>query len=152
MKKIALFLAITFAMIQFSGCNKTKVVPKSKTDILVLNTWQISTASIDPGFATIAIYKKDATNNLFDVSKITLSFKKDGSITATDQNGKAIAGTWALNSDETAVTLPAGLPFKEVKIVTLTESNFDVSVTNFEYTVLGQTVKGILAVNMIPKF
>ncbi len=152
MKKILILIILCAFTLYFSGCNKTKVAAKNKTDLITLNSWIISQADFDPGFTPITIYKKDATNSLLDVSKISLTFKKDGSISATDLDGKGISGTWAFNSDETKITLPPGLPFKDVNLNNLTEKNLDVSVPGFKYTVVGTNVSGNLTIKMIPKF
>ncbi len=136
----------------FGACNKDKVTPKSKKEILVQNSWQIEQTDLETPITTFTIYKKNASNNLYDASKISLSFKNDGTILATDQSGKSVSGNWSFNADETKITLPDGLPFKEASIETLSEKNFNVSVANFKYDVLGTSVNGTLVVKMVPKF
>jgi hypothetical protein len=152
MKKLSNVFVFFAIAGMFWSCNKEKVEAKSKTDLLTLNPWHVDQADFNPGFTNLTIYKKNATNNVYDVSKVILTFQKDGSISATDLDGKGISGKWAFNADQSKITLPPGLPFNEININTLTEKNFDITVPAFSAAVLGQTVSGILTVKMIPKF
>ncbi len=149
MKKYIQILTIAIVLFQLSGCQKEEEVvsKQTKTELVTAKPWVINQAD----FMAIQIFKKGAMSNLLDASKISLSFKKDGSITATDLNGNAIAGKWSFNADETKITLPAGLPFSEVVIDNLTITNFDVSVPSFTYAVLGTNLTGKLIVKMEPK-
>jgi hypothetical protein len=154
MKKLQLITTLIYFTFQFSSCNKKEVVPANKKELISAHTWITSDASFTPnGLFPLNVYKKDATNNAIDASKISLNFKSDGTILATDQNGKSISGNWALNADETAITIPNGVlgNITEVKVAELTTANLKLNVLNFSAAVLGQNYTGLLAVNMIPK-
>lgn len=151
MKNTLKLLVLSLLIVQFSSCTKDETTPAaSKTDIITAKPWEINQADFSAGLS-LTVYKKGAAGNLLDASKISLTFKKDGTITATDLDGNALAGKWSFNADETKITLPPGLPFETVSIETLTATNLNVTVPQFTYTVIGQTVTGILAVKMIPK-
>ncbi len=151
MKNLIAFISLTLIIIQFSGCTKDETAPsKTKTELLIATPWVINQADFNAGIS-LTVYKKGATGNLLDASKISLTFKKDGTITATDLDGNAISGTWAFNADETKITLPPGLPFKDVNVETLTATNLNILVPQFTYNVIGQNVTGVLTVKMIPK-
>jgi hypothetical protein len=148
MKNLIKVLAVSLLVFNFSSCTKDENAPtESKTDILVSTPWVINSAD----FAVFRIYTKGDAGSLYDASKISLTFKKDGTITATDQSGVAISGTWAFNADETKITLPPGLPFSEVVVDGITKTNLDVNVPAFTYAVLGTSQTGKLTVKMVPK-
>lgn len=152
MKKYIQILTIAIILLQITGCKKDEsVTPKqTKTELISAKPWVINQADFNAGLSA-TVYKKGMEGNLLDASKISLSFGKDGKITATDLNGNAIAGDWAFNADETKITLPKGLPFEEIVIDNLTTTNFDVNVPQFTYAILGSNVTGKLIVKMIPK-
>lgn len=151
MKNLILILLVSGIALSFSSCKKDEVAAKSKTDIISAKPWVIAQADFDTGLFPLTVYKQNVTTNVLDASKISLTFKSDGTIQATDLQGKGISGTWAFNADETKITLPPGLPFSEVVITTLTETNLDVTVPSFSANVLGTVAVGKLTVKMIPK-
>lgn len=147
MKKV-IILSLVLIAAYFTSCKKEDTPAKiNKTDVLIKTPWEINQAIFSP----FTIYIKGGKENAYDASKVSLTFKKDGTITATDLNGNALAGKWSFNADETKITLPPGLPFSEVVVDQLTETNLDVNVPTFEYPVLGTVVKGKLIVKMTPK-
>ncbi|MES2795151.1 MAG: hypothetical protein V4683_04250 [Bacteroidota bacterium] len=151
MKNLIKFLTISILLFNVSSCKKEESAPTAtKTEMLTKQPWVINQADFSSGL-TLTVYKKGATSNVLDASKISLTFKSDGTITATDLDGNGVSGSWSFNADETKITLPAGLPFTEVVLLTLTENNFDVSVPSFTATVLGTTATGTLVVKFIPK-
>lgn len=152
MKKYIQLLTIAIILFQITGCQKDDPVAakQTKTELITAKPWVINQADFNAGLSA-TIYKKGMEGNLFDASKISLSFGKDGKIAATDQNGNAVNGVWSFNADETKITLPKGLPFEEIVIDNLTSTNFDVNAPQFTYAVLGTTVTGKLIVKMIPK-
>lgn len=149
MKNLIKLLIVSFLTLQLTSCTKEadKTPAVTKTQLITAKVWLIDEAIISP----FTIYKKGAKENLYDASKISLTFKEDGTITATDLQGNALAGKWSFNADETKITLPAGLPFSEVVVDQLTATNFDLNVPTFEYAVLGSQVKGKLVIKMVPK-
>lgn len=148
MKNLIKVLVISLLVFNFSSCTKEEETPKeSKTELLVSTPWVINTAA----FTGITVYTKGSGSNIYDASKISLSFKKDGTITATDLSGMAISGKWAFAENESKITLPPGLPFNEVVIDGLSKTNFDINVPAFTVAIIGQNQTGKLAVKMIPK-
>jgi hypothetical protein len=148
MKNLIKVLAISLLVFNFSSCTKEEKAPtETKTELLVSTPWVINTAA----FTGITVYTKGGASNIYDASKISLTFKNDGTITATDLSGVAISGTWAFAENETKITLPPGLPFNEVVIDGLTKTNFDINVPTFTVAILGSTQTGKLTVRMVPK-
>jgi hypothetical protein len=150
MKTIIKLIFAGLFIANFTSCTKEEVAKVSKTELLTAQPWVINQADFSAGLSA-TIYKKGMQGNLLDVSKISLSFGKDGKIAATDQNGNAVAGAWSFNADETKITLPKGLPFEEMVIDNLSATNFDINVPQFSYALLGSVVSGKLIVKMVPK-
>jgi hypothetical protein len=112
-----------------SSCKKDEATPaKPKKDIMTSKTWVVGEA-IASG---ITVYTKGGTDiaNL-GLAKVTLNFKADGSITGTDNTGKALPTTakWALSSDETKLNLVnTGVPGLDgdLTVVQIIETNLEV--------------------------
>lgn len=150
MKKysILVFLfVITFVM----SCKKDDPTPtptKTKTEIISAHSWQVNTA-IASGLLTI--YQKGGTSNAIDLSKVTLVFKADGTLTGTDQNGAAFStAKWVFASSETKITF-SNLPISSLNNITfditqLTDANFD---AKGDITYSGQAYPGSI-LKLIP--
>jgi hypothetical protein len=151
MKKVLNILLIGTIFLQIISCKKEAEPKVSKLDLITANPWIIDQADFK-ALVSATIYKRGGTGNLYEeASKISLTFKKDGKIAATNQLGVAVEGNWAFNADETRITLPKGLPFSEIIIDNLTATNFDVNAPQFSYSLSGISLSGKLVIKMIPK-
>jgi hypothetical protein len=135
-----------------SSCKKDEVATPAKTkkEIISSKTWIISDVSALNG--AVPIYKRgnSPANNQYDLDKVSLTFKTDGTLTGTDNNGNAVsAAKWALSTDETKLTISGtgivGLD-GELTVIQITETVLEVK---------GKaTVQGITAdanIKAIPK-
>ena len=122
---VAVLLVVGFV----SSCKKDEVTTptKQKKEIISLKAWIINEAAVGGA----VVYTKGGTDlaNL-GFSKVLLNFKSDGSITGTDNSGKALptSAKWALSSDETKLNLAnSGVPGLDgdLTIVQLTEANLE---------------------------
>jgi len=133
--KNLLIVTTLFVMGFVSSCKKddTTTPAKTKTQYLTAKTWIASTATAYSG--SISLYKKGnpAANNLYDLSKVSLTFNSDGTITGTDTKGKAFSGAkWSLSSDETKLTISGtGIPAVDgqITLVQVTDTILEVKVT-----------------------
>lgn len=106
--KNLLIITSLFILGFVSSCKKDEVVTptKSKTEYLIAKTWIVSTVTAAGG--AFSVYKRGntAANNYIDLDKVSLKFNADGTITGTDNTGKAFSGAkWSLSTDETKLTL-----------------------------------------------
>lgn len=107
MKNLLIITAL-FVFGFVSSCKKdeTTTPAKSKKEYLSAKTWIVSTVTAAGGSASI--YKRGNTpaNNIYDLDKVALKFNSDGTITGTDNTGKAFTGAkWSLSTDETKLTI-----------------------------------------------
>jgi hypothetical protein len=128
MKNLSIILSFTMLLFVLSCKKDENTTPtKPKKDILVSKTWIISDVT---GSGIIAFNKNNAVGtNLFELGKVTLIFKSDGTVTGTDNNGAAIAAKWTLSTDETKINITGsgitGVDGEKL-ILVLTETNFDI--------------------------
>ncbi len=128
--KNLLFISSLFILCFLSSCKKDEVTTptKPKKDIISSKTWVVGEVTS----SGIAVYKKEnkPTDNIYDLTKVVLKFNADGSLTAVDNNGKAVpSAKWSLATDESKITISNtginGLD-GELPIVQVTEMVFEV--------------------------
>lgn len=105
MKNLSLILAFIISTLILS-CKKDEATTPAKTkkELLTAKTWVISEVNAFSG--SVVIYKRGNSTNTYDLDKASLKFNADGTLTATDETGKAITGAkWVLSSDETKLTI-----------------------------------------------
>jgi hypothetical protein len=125
------FFFIGLLLIGFTGCktsDSTTVNPKTNTENLVAVTWQVQTASSSGGL--LVLYEKDKANNGYDLSKVRLSFKSNGTVSGIDNNGNTSSnGTWKFTNSEKMIEISGinigGISFGVLTIVKLGAQNFD---------------------------
>ena len=146
-------LSIIFSLVVLffvASCKKdeTTTPAKAKKDILVSKTWLLADVT---ALGAVSVYNKDkkpSSDNLFDLSKVRLNFKTDGSMTGIDNSGKAIAGgKWTLSADETKLTIAnTGIPGVDgdQTVIQITETNLDVKgKVPYAGTTVDATIKAI---------
>ena len=104
MKNLSIIFSLA-VLIFVSSCKKDDATPaRPKKDIIASKTWVVGEAVA----SGITVYTKGGTDvaNL-GLAKVFLNFKADGSITGSDNSGKAIptSAKWTLSSDETKLNL-----------------------------------------------
>ncbi|MCU0468428.1 MAG: hypothetical protein MUF58_07485 [Arcicella sp.] len=105
MKNLTVILAFIVSIF-VTSCKKDEVATpaKSKKELLTAKTWIISEVNIFSG--SVVVYKRGNTANTYDLDKVSLKFNNDGTLSATDDTGKAVTGAkWVLSSDESKVTI-----------------------------------------------
>lgn len=122
---------ITLFVLGFvSSCKKDEATTptKSKKDIISSKIWVVGEVTS----SGLTAYKREIkpADNLYDLSKVVLKFNADGSLTGTDNNGKAVSGAkWSLSSDDSKITISnAGINGfdGDLPIIQVTETVFEV--------------------------
>ena len=122
---------ITLLVLGFvSSCKKDEATTptKSKKDIISSKIWVVGEVTS----SGLTAYKREIkpADNLYDLSKVVLKFNADGSLTGTDNNGKAVSGAkWSLSSDDSKITISnAGINGfdGDLPIIQVTETVFEV--------------------------
>lgn len=128
MRNLSFILSLAL-LIFVSSCKKDDATTptKPKKDILVSKTWIISDVT---GSGISAYNKNNAVGtNFYELGKVTLFFKVDGTVTGTDNNGTAISAKWTLSTDEAKINITGsgitGID-GEKTILVLTETNFNI--------------------------
>ncbi|MBB6003236.1 hypothetical protein [Arcicella rosea] len=108
--------------------DKATVTLKTKTENLTSTVWQVQSASASGGL--VVVYSRDQASNGYDLSKVRLSFKTNGTVTAIDNNGNTSSnGTWKFTNNEATIEITginvAGLSAGSLTVVQLTDKNFD---------------------------
>jgi hypothetical protein len=149
MKNLSIILSLTMLLF-VSSCKKdeTTTPTKAKKDILVSKTWLLADVT---ALGAVSVYNKDkkpSSDNLFDLSKVRLVFKSDGTMTGIDNNGKAISGgKWTLSTDETKLNIAntgiTGVDGDQT-VIQITETNLDVKgKVPYAGTIVDATIKAI---------
>lgn len=122
---------ITLFVLGFvSSCKKDEATTptKSKKDIISSKIWVVGEVTS----SGLTAYKREIkpADNLYDLSKVVLKFNADGSLTGTDNNGKAVSGAkWSLSFDDSKITISnAGINGfdGDLPIIQVTETVFEV--------------------------
>lgn len=148
MKLAKLCFVLLIASLSFS-CTKTDE-PVTKTAILQSKTWMISTVDAT-GYLSGRIYERGRTpeGSTYDLSKVRVTFKANGSADAIDNTGNLpTSGKWKLTNSDTKIEVSDTQNYLldgigEVNSVLATEFVFSGS-----RTVKGQTISA--TVRMIP--
>jgi hypothetical protein len=148
MKNFSIILALAiFGLITSCKKDETATPSKTKTQLITAKVWTPNQV-IASGSTTV--YQRGATPTAiwFDLDKVSLTFKADGTIAGTDNAGKALTGAkWSLSTDETKITISGsgitGLD-GEALIIQLTDTNFEV-----KGTILYQGVSIVANLKMI---
>ncbi len=126
-------LSIVFSLVMLlfvSSCKKddNTTPSKSRKEIINSKIWVVGEVTS----SGVSAYKREnkPADNLYDLSKVSLKFNSDGSLSGFDNTGKAVPNAkWSLSSDESKVTISNtginGLD-GELPIVQVTESVFEV--------------------------
>ncbi|MEA5425018.1 hypothetical protein [Arcicella lustrica] len=125
------FTVLSFLLIfSIFSCKEDQVTVtlKTKTENLTSTVWQVQSASASGGL--VVVYSRDQANNGYDLSKVRLSFKTNGVVTAIDNNGNTSSnGTWKFTNNEATIEITgvnvAGLSAGSLTVVQLTDKNFD---------------------------
>jgi hypothetical protein len=131
MTHIKITLLSLFLILSVFACKEDQVVAvKTKTEILTNTIWQIQSASASGGLAVV--YSRDQASNGYDLSKVRLTFKADGTASGIDNNGNTSSnGTWKFSNNEGTVEVSniniGGISSGTLTILQLTEKNFDFS-------------------------
>lgn len=133
MKNLSIILVFAiFGLIASCKKDETVTPTKTKTQLITAKVW-VPNQVLASG--TTTVYQRGATPTAiwFDLDKVSLTFKTDGTITGTDNTGKALAGAkWSLSTDETKIIISgsgiSGLD-GEALIIQLTDTNFEVKGT-----------------------
>ncbi len=123
-------LALMVFFTTFSCKKDDNIVVKTKTENITSTIWQVQSASASGGL--VVVYTRDQANNGYDLSKVRLSFKTDGKVTAIDTNGNTSSnGTWKFTNNETSIEITdvniAGISSGTLTVIQLTDKNFDFS-------------------------
>ena len=129
MKNLSIILSLTMLLFVVS-CKKDEATTpaKSKKEIITAKTWIVG----DVTSSGVSVYKKEnkPADNIYDLSKVSLKFNSDGSLTGFDNNGKAVPNAkWVLATDESKITISNtginGLD-GDLPIVQVTDAVFEV--------------------------
>ena len=106
--QILRYLGVIGLFLFFSGCkDQADFEPKTKTEILLNYTWQIQEVNAT-GYLNGQVYLRGRTaeGSQYDVSKVRLTFKKDGTCLAIDNTGNSTAtGNWKLSNSDTKLII-----------------------------------------------
>jgi hypothetical protein len=100
MRIIKILLPMLLLVTLFS-CKETTSTPKTKTEILVSKVWMIQEVNAT-GYLTGQVFLRGKTpeGSPYDLSKVRVTFKSDGTAFAIDNTGNSTAtGKWKLNSN-----------------------------------------------------
>ena len=129
MKNLSIILSLTMLLFVVSCKKDDATTPaKSKKEIITAKTWIVG----DVTSSGVSVYKKEnkPADNIYDLSKVSLKFNSDGSLTGFDNNGKAVPNAkWVLATDESKITISNtginGLD-GDLPIVQVTDAVFEV--------------------------
>jgi hypothetical protein len=100
-------IAFSF-LISLVGCkSQTEFDPKTKTEILLNYTWQVQEVNAS-GYLSGQVYLRGRTpeGSQYDVSKVRLTFKSDGTCIAIDNTGNSTTtGNWKLSNSDTKLII-----------------------------------------------
>lgn len=100
-------IAFSF-LISLIGCkSQTEFDPKTKTEILLNYTWQVQEVNAT-GYLSGQVYLRGRTpeGSQYDVSKVRLTFKPDGTCIAIDNTGNSTTtGNWKLSNSDTKLII-----------------------------------------------
>jgi hypothetical protein len=100
-------IAFSF-LISLIGCkSQTEFDPKTKTEILLNYTWQVQEVNAS-GYLSGQVYLRGRTpeGSQYDVSKVRLTFKSDGTCIAIDNTGNSTTtGNWKLANPDTKLII-----------------------------------------------
>lgn len=100
-------IAFSF-LISLIGCkSQTEFDPKTKTEILLNYTWQVQEVNAS-GYLSGQVYLRGRTpeGSQYDVSKVRLTFKSDGTCIAIDNTGNSTTtGNWKLSNSDTKLII-----------------------------------------------
>jgi hypothetical protein len=100
-------IAFSF-LISLIGCkSQTEFDPKTKTEILLNYTWQVQEVNAT-GYLSGQVYLRGRTpeGSQYDVSKVRLTFKSDGTCIAIDNTGNSTTtGNWKLSNSDTKLII-----------------------------------------------
>jgi Lipocalin-like domain len=106
--RIPKYLIAFCFLISLIGCkSQTEFDPKTKTEILLNYTWQVQEVNAT-GYLSGQVYLRGRTpeGSQYDVSKVRLTFKSDGTCTAIDNTGNSTTtGNWKLSNSDTKLII-----------------------------------------------
>jgi hypothetical protein len=101
MRILKLSLSLLFIVVLFS-CKESVDGPKTKTQILVSKVWMIQEVNTS-GYLEGQVFLRGSTpeGSPYDLSKVRVTFKPDGTAFAIDNTGNSTAtGKWKLSSND----------------------------------------------------
>ncbi|MFD3276763.1 DUF5004 domain-containing protein [Aquirufa echingensis] len=102
------YLYILFCLSFLFSCQSdTSLNPQTKTEILLSTTWQIQEV-IASGYLNGTVYQRGRTaeGSQYDMSKVRLTFKSDGTCIAIDNTGNnSASGKWKLINNDTQLQI-----------------------------------------------
>jgi hypothetical protein len=106
--RIQKYLIVFSFLISLIGCkSQTEFDPKTKTEILLNYTWQVQEVNAS-GYLSGQVYLRGRTpeGSQYDVSKVRLTFKSDGTCIAIDNTGNSTTtGNWKLSNSDTKLII-----------------------------------------------
>lgn len=126
------YLIASFALFLFQSCGIDDATNLTKSQILASKTWQIQEVTAS-GYLNGQVYLRGRTaeGSQYDMSKVRLTFKSDGTCFAIDNTGNnSSSGKWKLNDAKTQLTISETNYFVLDgigSIVNLSSSNFTFS-------------------------
>ena len=102
------YLSILFCLVSLFSCQSDAgLEPRTKTEILLSTTWQIQEVTAS-GYLNGVVYQRGRTaeGSQYDMSKVRLTFKSDGTCFAIDNTGNnSASGKWKLINNESQLQI-----------------------------------------------
>lgn len=101
-----IYILLSLSML-FACQTDASLEPKTKTEILLSTTWQIQEVTAS-GYLNGTVYQRGRTaeGSQYDMSKVRLTFKLDGTCLAIDNTGNnSAAGRWKLINNDTQLQI-----------------------------------------------
>lgn len=102
------FIYFLVCLLFLVACQKdTSFDPKTKTEILLSTTWQIQEVTAS-GYLNGTVYQRGRTaeGSQYDMSKVRLTFKSDGTCIAIDNTGNnSASGKWKLINNDSQLQI-----------------------------------------------
>ncbi len=102
------FICAVCVCLTFWSCQpESGVEPNTKTEILLSTTWMIQEVTAN-GYLNGTVYQRGRTaeGSQYDMSKVRLTFKADGTCTAIDNTGNnSASGKWKLINNDSQLQI-----------------------------------------------
>lgn len=102
------YLSILFCLVALFSCQPDSgLEPRTKSEILTSTIWQIQEVNAS-GYLNGTVYRRGRTaeGSQYDMSKVRLTFRSDGTCFAIDNTGNnAATGKWKLINNESQLQI-----------------------------------------------